>query len=121
MLCISMKAGDYFVVGGSTVIQFDRLTGDRVHLTVNAPREVPILRGDVLERNGGTRPKCVMPVSPRYVRQLPWDYKKKKALLEMREILDGMGESPEARLLRQKLDYIFPNVQESEAPEKAAI
>lgn len=45
MLCISMKPGEYFTVGGSTVIQLDRLTGDRVHLTVNAPREVPILRG----------------------------------------------------------------------------
>ena len=32
MLCISMRAGDYFTVGGSTVVQFDRLTGDRVHL-----------------------------------------------------------------------------------------
>ena len=41
MLCISMKPGEYFTVGGSTVIQLDRLTGDRVHLTVNAPREVP--------------------------------------------------------------------------------
>ena len=31
--------------GGRAAIQLDRLTGDRVHLTVNAPREVPILRG----------------------------------------------------------------------------
>ena len=38
MLCISMKAGDYFTVGDDTVVQFDRLNGDRVHLTVNAPR-----------------------------------------------------------------------------------
>ena len=111
MLCISMRAGDYFVVGGSTVIQFERQTGDRVHLIVNAPREVPILRGDVLERNGGTRPACVLPVSSRYVRQLPWDHKKKRALLEMRAVLDGMGESPEARLLREKLDCIFPGSQ----------
>ena len=47
MLCISMRAGDYFTVGESTVIQFTRLTGDRAHITVNSPREVPVLRGEV--------------------------------------------------------------------------
>lgn len=56
MLCISMRAGDYFTVGSSTVVQFDRLTGDRVHLTINAPREVPILRGGVLERGAASAP-----------------------------------------------------------------
>ena len=70
MLCISMRAGDYFTVGQTTVVQFDRLTGDRVHLTINAPREVPILRGDVLERGGGQRPGCVLDTSPRAVKQL---------------------------------------------------
>ena len=84
MLCISMRAGDYFTVGGSTVIQFNRLQGDRVHLVVNAPREVPVLRGEVLERQGGKRPDCVIPLSKRYVRQLPWDHRKKQALAELR-------------------------------------
>ena len=44
MLCISMKPGDYFTVGDSTVVQFDRLHGERVCLMIHAPREVPILR-----------------------------------------------------------------------------
>ena len=108
MLCISMKAGDYFTVGGSTVIQYDRLSGERVHLTVNAPREVPILRGEVLERNGGQRPACVMETSPRFVRQLPWDHKKKQALADLRQTLDGMDDSPQVRAMREKLSVIFP-------------
>ena len=108
MLCISMKAGDYFTVGSSTVVQFDHATGDRVHLTVNAPREVPILRGEVLERNGGQRPACVLDVSPRYVRQLPWNHAKKQALDELRQTLDGMDDSPQVRALREKLETIFP-------------
>ena len=41
MLCISMRAGDYFTVGENTVIQFTRLTGDRAHITVNAPVRSP--------------------------------------------------------------------------------
>ena len=108
MLCISLLPGGYFTVGGDTVIQFDRLSGERVHLTVNAPREVSILRGEVLERQGGRRPDCVMDVSPRYVRQLPWNHAKKAALAELRQILDSMDKSPEVQSLREKLELIFP-------------
>lgn len=112
MLRISMKIGQYFTVGDNTVVQYDNLTGERVHLTINAPREVPILRGEVLERSGKQRPACVTEPSPRYVRQLQWNGAKKKALLEMRETLSQMGDTPETRLLRQKLDYIFPHTAE---------
>lgn len=108
MLCITLMPGDYFTVGGSTVVQFDRLSGERIHLIINAPREVPILRGEVLERQGGKRPECVKAPSPRYVKQLPWDHAKKQALAELRQILDGMGGSPEARAVQEKLDVIFP-------------
>lgn len=59
MLCITMRKGDYFTIGEDIVIQFDHLNSDRVHLTVSAPRELPVLRGDVLERGGGKRPSCV--------------------------------------------------------------
>ena len=59
MLCITMKRGEYFTVGGDTVILFDQLSGERAHLTIHAPRSVPIVRGEVLERNGGQRPDCL--------------------------------------------------------------
>ena len=108
MLCISLMPGEYFTVGGSTVIQYDRLSGERTHLTIHAPREVAILRGEVLERGGGKRPECVMPVSPRYVRQLPWDHAKKQALAELRQTLEGMADTPETKCLREKLEIIFP-------------
>ena len=108
MLCISLMPGEYFTVGGSTVIQFDRLSGERVHLTIHAPREVQVLRGEVLERNGGKRPDCVMPVSPRYVRQLPWDHGKKKALAELRQTLESMDDTPETQAMRESLERIFP-------------
>lgn len=110
MLCISMKPGDYFTVGGSTVIQLDRLTGDRAHLTVNAPREVPILRGAVLERSGGTRPGCVFTPPSRPARQLP--PAKREALADLRRTLEGMDGSPEVLLLREKLDLLFPQPPE---------
>ncbi len=118
MLCISMKPSEYFTVGNDTVVQFDRLSGDRVHLIISAPKEVPILRGDVLERRGGKRPDCVLELSPRYIRQLPWNHAKKQALHEMRELLAQMGDTPEALMLQKKLEVIFP-VQPENAGDKA--
>ena len=64
MLCISIRPGEYFTVGGSTVIQFDRLSGDRAYLMIQAPRETAIVRGEVLERNGGQRPACITDTAP---------------------------------------------------------
>ena len=109
MLCITLLPGDYFTVGNDTVIQFDRLSGERIHLIINAPREVPVIRGEVLERQGGQRPACVKEKSPHYVHQLPWDYAKKQALAELRQTLEQMDDSPETRTLREKLDLIFPS------------
>ena len=59
MLCITMKSGEYFTIGDDIVIRLDRLSDERVHLAIQAPRELPILRGNVLEREGGERPGCV--------------------------------------------------------------
>ena len=108
MLNLSLKPGDYFTVGDDTVIQMSRLTGDRVHLTVTAPKEVPILRGDVLERNGGARPECVQTPRQSYTRQLPWNPEKKAALQQLRRTLSAMEDSPEIRALCRELDRIFP-------------
>ena len=108
MLNLSLKPGDYFTVGDDTVIQMSRLTGDRVHLTVTAPKEIPILRGDVLERNGGARPECVQAPRQSYTRQLPWSPEKKAALQQLRRTLSTMQDSPETRALHRELDKIFP-------------
>lgn len=59
MLCITMRKGDYFTIGEDIVIQFDHETSNRIHLNITAPKDLVILRGDVLERGGGARPDCV--------------------------------------------------------------
>lgn len=108
MLRITIKPGEYFTVGENVVIQFDRLKGDRVHLNVTAPKEVPILRGAVLEREGGKRPDCLVDTPERFVRQLPWDHSKKLALQELKEALSKLDGGPEVRTAREALDRIFP-------------
>lgn len=107
MLHISVKVGEYFTIGDDAVIQFDKLSGERAGITIHAPREIPIVRGAVLEREGGRRPSCVTETAPRHVTRLPLTTGKKKALREIEETLARMGDSPETALLRQKLDYIF--------------
>lgn len=111
MLCITMQRGDYFTVGGDTIVQYDRLNGERIHLNIHAPREVPILRGEVLERGGGRRPDCVYEPDSRPVRQIPWDQTKKAALDQLRHTLEEMDNGPEVRRMREMLDRIFPQQQ----------
>ena len=59
MLCLALTQGEYLTIGGSVVVQLDRMSGDKCRLMIQAPREVPVLRGEVLEREGGERPDCV--------------------------------------------------------------
>lgn len=45
MQTITMNVGDSFVVGGSTVVQFDRAGNDHIRLTIDAPEKARLVRG----------------------------------------------------------------------------
>jgi carbon storage regulator CsrA len=49
MLVLSRKVGERIHVGDNIVLEIRRITGNRVTLALDAPREVRILRGE-LER-----------------------------------------------------------------------
>ena len=108
MLSLNLRPGEYMTIGGDVVVQLDRMSGDRCKLLIDAPRELTVLRGEVLERGGGQRPACVFDAPRQIVKQLPWNGEKKRALLEIGQTLDRMGDSPEVRTLREKLACIFP-------------
>lgn len=57
MLKISLTQGEYLTIGDNIVVQLYRSEGGRSYLAIDAPREVPIVRGAVLEREGGQRPE----------------------------------------------------------------
>ncbi len=64
MLCLTLLPGEYLTIGSDVVVQLDRMSGDHCKLAIHAPREVPILRGEVLERDGGERPAaCSTPAA----------------------------------------------------------
>jgi len=113
MLCLSLAPGDYLTVGENVVLQLDRLTGERCKLVIDAPKEVPIVRGAVRERDGGERPGCVFDKPHWRKPQVPWDRSKAQALAAMRKLLGEMdGRDRNVRTLRRQLRHMFPEEEQ---------
>ncbi len=59
MLHLHLNENEYLTINGDIVVKIKAVGGKHACLSIEAPKEVPIVRGKVLERNGGTRPLCV--------------------------------------------------------------
>ena len=57
MLFLQLKDGEYLTIGDDIVIQV--FTKPTIRMSVKAPKDMTILRGEVLERNGEERPACL--------------------------------------------------------------
>ena len=109
MLSLQLKTGDYMTIGEDVVVQLSDISGDRCKLMIKAPREIPIIRGELLERGGGERPECVLEMPRRHKRGLTWNRNKSQALNAMRFLLNRMDSGNEdVRTLRRQLDFLFP-------------
>lgn len=116
MLCLSLLPGEYLTIGEKVVLQYNQTTGERCKLILNAPREIPIVRGKVLEREGGERPDCVFD-QPRQRRQgIPWNRSKAQALAAMRKLLSQMdGHDQNVQDLRRQLNHLFPPTRDADS------
>ena len=47
MLVLGRKEGESIVIGGNIIVTVVRSAGNRVSLGVEAPREVPVVRGEL--------------------------------------------------------------------------
>ena len=109
MLRLTLTPGDYFTINGNIVVQLHRLEGERSLVAVEAPREMRIVRGAVLEREGGERPECVFDAPRWYKPEIPWDRSKAQALAAMRLLLSQMdGRDSNVQTLRRQLNHMFP-------------
>ena len=109
MLSLQLKTGDYMTIGEDVVVQLDNISGDRCKLMIQAPRDMTILRGEVLERTGGERPDCIVDGPRRHRQEVLWNRNKSQVLAAMRRLLGQMdSENTEVRTLRRQLDFIFP-------------
>lgn len=114
MLKLILQPEEYLTIGGDIVVQLWRATWNRADLLIEAPRDVSILRGEVLERNGGERPACLVPLSEKKrggPQSFPWNDDREQAAQIMRKVfdqLDRKGASEEAAVLREQLERIVP-------------
>ena len=60
-----MDSGDYFKIGEDVTVQVFRDSGGKFIVSVDAPREIPIVRGAVLERDGGEKPEHLLTKKPK--------------------------------------------------------
>ena len=109
MLCLSLNQGEYMTIGEDVVVQLNHISGDRCRLMVQAPKDMAILRGEVLERTGGERPECVFDTPRRQRQEVVWNRGKTQALNSMRQLLSRMDSGDkDVKALRRQLDVIFP-------------
>lgn len=122
MLKLTMYPDDYLVINDNIVLHLTRAAGGHADVAIDAPREISIVRGAVLERMGGQRPACLYPPmkkKPHYYRDkyFPWNDDRERAVRVMKQVIDRMdenGASEDAAILRKQLDRIIPPVWEDE-------
>ncbi|MCB0325893.1 MAG: carbon storage regulator, partial [Bdellovibrionales bacterium] len=56
MLVLSRKEGERLVIGDNVIITVTRISGNRITLGIEAPRDVRVMRGE-LERHGSDSEK----------------------------------------------------------------
>ena len=111
MLFLQLKTGEYMTIGGDVIVQLNDVSGNRCKLMIEAPREVPVMRGELLERAGAERPECVTETARhRWSGSgVSWNQNKTKALIAMRRLLSQMDSGDDrVKDLRRQLDYLFP-------------
>ncbi len=125
MLSLQMKSGDYLTIGEDVIVQVFKDSNAKFRVSITAPKEIPILRGAVREREGGARPdglrKGVLPSpsSRRYAARRMEQYMQKleerhhaneiraEAVARLRSILDTAELPSDLRLaLNEQVERI---------------
>lgn len=125
MLSLQMRSGEYLTIGEDVVIQVFKGTGSQFRVSVKAPRQVPVLRGEVRERKGDARPNGLLDHPPKKspaaqahaARQLEklaqrTDARQKAAqtradaISQMRAILSTLPDQPAKEALAVQLDRL---------------
>ncbi len=127
MLSLQMKSGEYVTIGEDVVVQVFKESGPQFRISIKAPKEVSIMRGKVLERDGEQRPEGLLDRKPkrspsdkkRYAQYLQKVEKRQEDYHSGQEIYAGvlyqLGEildDPNHKLRRRELELVRTQVRE---------
>ena len=77
MLSLQLKSGDYFTIGDNITVQIFEKSGSLFKVSVQAPREMQILRGSLHERTG-ERPDSIYNERTKSPSEQRWEAKRKQ-------------------------------------------
>ncbi len=63
MLKLRLRREEYITINGDITVAVSAIEGNQIYLCIDAPKEIPIVRGTLLERSGGKRPACLEALS----------------------------------------------------------
>ena len=129
MLSLQLRSGDYLTIGDNVIVQVFRGTGAQIRVSIQAPKEISILRGEVREQQGSQRPEglLVHPPKPspaaqvraarqrealtqRHTARRQAERERADAVAQMRTILDRLEHQPpqanDLAALRTQLDRV---------------
>lgn len=127
MLSLQMKSGDYVTIGNQVVVQVFKESGPQFRISIKAPKEISIVRGKVLERDGEQRPEGLLDRKPKrspsdkkhYAQYLQKVKKRQDAYRSGQEICAGvlhqLGEildNPKHTLRRRELELVRTQIRE---------
>ena len=116
MLSLQLKSGEYVTIGEEIAVQVFKQSGDSFHVAVKAPREVPILRGKVLERTERRPPQSPSEQRHNAKRLEAWTLKKAmreqiraaamEDLLEVAQYIEDLAVDRSCCVERQRLSVL---------------
>ncbi len=95
MLSLQLKSGEYLSIGDNIVVQIFEQSGSTFRVSVKAPREIAILRGEVLERTE-ERPDGLLTKRPKSPSEKARDAKRIQAFEEKRARAEAERKQKEA-------------------------